>query len=384
MLRAERDYASSLCEIGRYRIAISNLEKLLTSYEKLTSDSTFPEHATSDNHDVLLVRSELADAYTLDGKHGEALEQRRIVFTERSRDDNDHLETIRAKEKVAISHSNLGQNGKAMGIRVNVMEEYKALQGRLPPSYPGLLATMFNLARNYEDSGYVEKAFEMYNEVLSSRLSLMKQRHDDRCRLQGCKVSSHGLEEKGVLLCETTHSADLVVGSDRIVETLEALAFAFKTSNKISKALSMRDFIHKICLVKLAKSDRIQDKALAKHFRSEAFACQNRLVSVLETADEKIFIRKQILESQEKFVGYNIKTMETMVDISCNYMEKGNHESARKYSHKVLEFERQFDEAYPHVFESALAVWKAAEPFPSKTTHNTPTVEQQSRTLPLR
>lgn len=152
----------------------------------------------------------------------------------------------------------------------------------------------------------------------------------------------------------------------------------------IRKALSIQDFIYQICLIKLAKSNRIQDKALAKHFRSKAFACQNRLVSVLKTADKKILIQKQILESQAKFVAYNIKTLETIVDISCNYIKKGNHDTARKYSYKALEFERQFDEAYPHVFESILAVQKAAEPFSLSTSHNTPSVKQQSRTLPFR
>ncbi|EXJ68116.1 uncharacterized protein A1O5_08731 [Cladophialophora psammophila CBS 110553] len=131
-LRARRDVAISLADIGKHDEALQALEKI-TDEQKNCLSST--------DQDLLVTRSALARAYSWTGLEEKALEQRNILLDAQKIRDEDHTDTLVAMQEVADSLSKLGFSQRALEINQDLVQKWTAKN--VPKYHPSLHPVSF-------------------------------------------------------------------------------------------------------------------------------------------------------------------------------------------------------------------------------------------------
>ena len=362
-LRAVRDYSSSLTDTGKYAAAIKKLQELLRIYEQ-----SFDE----DDEDFLIARSALASAYTQAGKHEEAWKEHSVVLDLRGKRNKDHPGTLVAAEKVATSLSHLGKTRDAFELRSQTMRQWQSLPSQSNHRSQNFLAAKYNLARSLEDINYPEKALELLEEVLDSYLASIQATHNKRCKLPDCRVSKRDIS-LAVLYCK----ASFLTSTNDAMECLVAMATICcnRLGNAPQAGIWYRKIDH-ICDIKSRLRDINASEREARRCRREALVCRNQIVSILRT-EERIKTRSAILNEQARFLGEgHHDTLVTKIDLGQDCCDSENRQGARKLAENVLRYKDGFQGAYPHLFESALALYRDAMSIPKKVDCTSATPSQ--------
>ncbi|KIW95345.1 uncharacterized protein Z519_03929 [Cladophialophora bantiana CBS 173.52] len=260
-LRARRDVAISLADIGKHDEALQALEKI-TAEQKNCLSST--------DQDLLVTRSALARAYSWTGLEEKALEQRNIILDAQKIRDEDHTDTLVAMQEVAGSLSKLGFSQRALEINQDLVQKWTAKN--VPKHHRGLISAQINLAQSFLASGQLSKGLQLHREVLAAR-----------------KVAS-GPQ------------------SGAAVDSMTIMTLALHRCGHKDEAAEMR-----------AKTEKILNErpnAVPEH-RRQYWKAMNSLMQ-LDGVAERIRRRKDILRSQE--VEDDVGAVRTVIDLARDYI----------------------------------------------------------------
>ena len=143
----------------------------------------FTTHRGPDDRDTLAVMDNLANSYTLLGRHVDARGLHEEVLAARTRVlGPDHLETIRGMNNLAGSYTNLGQLEEARKLNERLVAVYTRLLG---PDDPVTLTGMRNLANTYRALGEHQAALALGEKVVEARQRVSPPDHPDTLASMG-------------------------------------------------------------------------------------------------------------------------------------------------------------------------------------------------------
>ena len=307
-LISQRERAASLYTLERWDEAVSISKELVSKQECRPAD-----------HELLLSRALLADAYSRVGKHDKALEQREEVLRQRKQISEKHPDTLIARECVAQSYLTMGDLDRALSVRMEALDEWRDHNEQLPRDYPQLLEAKLNLAQNYQMMDNWEMALEHYKDVYECKLEVARSYHLRQCRSQRCAGKDN------VLLCRETYEG---VRADLAIEALEGQACVLYRLKKQEAALGKARIVKQIWGIQLD---------VAPQQRPDFLASMNTLATIIANEDERIRVREGILAEQRKN-GQDKKTdtLKTVLYLGGDYFDKKNYEKAINYLEFVL------------------------------------------------
>lgn len=325
---------------GASLLDMRRFEEAKLILESAKSDFSVYYGNDSTNHELLTCRSYLAVAYSGMGDHRKALGERKEIFRRRREDNNQHPDTLSAKEDIAASLSRLGKYEEARELREAVFEEWGDLlrTGQIRQDYSQYLTAKMNLAHDLKDSGQPGAALKHYEEIYASQKEAAKAQHRGHCSAN-CNLTGN------VLFCETTHR---FYDASEALEAQEHVMFAHfyaKDSNEFEKAKNILVRIWETLLKSNNSDSNLRDY----------LSFRNELATTLDTDEQKIAERKRILERQvQKFRREDLFTLQTISSLIMNYDNLGD--SGSVYTHgQVLEQHRDITSRQPPKdLESAL------------------------------
>ncbi|KAL8960776.1 MAG: hypothetical protein Q9193_002577 [Seirophora villosa] len=347
---AFRDLASSLIDIGRYSEAIAKLQQTISICERER------QRFSPTDRDVLLARKELARAYMEDQQHEEAWKEYKALHNLMMESYKDHLHTLIAAEGVAASLSNIGKSKTALEIRVANVAHWKALPSQKNQQFPDFIVAKYNLAQNLEEVGDYSTALDHYNDVLKSRLALLRHKHGKCCK---CKASLNDPAPQqpfnlAVLQCQTTYR----FSTYEVMISFEALTTIWDKIGNAEQTNRFRRATMQVCELKADVPVSGIKTHIVNRSRREAYACLNRLASLAKRGDERISQRKKVLGLQRQYLGDDdCDTLITMIDLGLDYSASQDLASAMQQAQAVLKYKARFKGAYPNLFVSAEKLW---------------------------
>lgn len=280
-LRARRKEANSLGDLKRHPEALHMLENVVREDEKLSA---------SDDHELLISKSDLGHSYSMNGYEYRALQQFEHVLQAREHRDPNHPDTIVAKQDVANTYSRLKRKDEAYSLRKAIVQDWQDLEARFPPAHPNLFTARYNLAHSLFDMGEMERSCQIHREVLELRRIWLGRGHHDT------------------------------------VASMASVAFTLKHLGRKKDSLNMRSDIVKVW------EEKLQDSTHPQEYRRQWLKARNDLANSHLTSgsiDEAIALRLAVLQSQQEILGNeHADTIQTMSDQARDYAAKGDYESA--------------------------------------------------------
>ncbi|MER7924880.1 tetratricopeptide repeat protein, partial [Streptomyces sp. NPDC096057] len=160
--------SSSLTDAGLYQQAIAYDEKTA----RHSNDIHGPDHL-----DTLTARNNLAVSYSDAGRVDDALNLGERVLADRERIlGDDHPATLDARHNLAVSYRGAGRVDDALNLRERVLADYERILG---DDHLDALSARNNLANSYSDAGRVDDALNLGERVLADRERILGNDHPD-------------------------------------------------------------------------------------------------------------------------------------------------------------------------------------------------------------
>ncbi len=222
--------------------------------EKLVADN---ERVYGVTHPKTLIsRGNLASAYRMSGRAGEAVPLFERVVSERQRVLGDsHRETLITQHNLAHAYREAGRLGEAVPLLERVLAECERVFGE---SHPDTLFPLGNLALAYRDAGRVDEAL-----VLLERM---------------------------VTACE------LVLGEEHpgTLATWSALADAYRATDRVGEAVPLLERV--VCEQQRVLGESHPDTLITRHALADAYRVAGR-------AGDAVALFERVLSERERVLG---------------------------------------------------------------------------------
>ena len=327
-LRAERDYAISLCDNGNALKAA----KLLETIVKRQS-----HNVETNDHQLLVSRSELARCYSEAGYEAKALSERQAIREFREADDASHHDTLIAMQDLANSFSKMKMTKDAYHLRREILERFKSSNRGILENHPSFLVAKYNLAQSLIETGHVNEALETHKAVLLTRLT----------PTASFKPSSEVIASLEAV-SRTCHLLTRHEGSDVGQNMREALSYREQIVN-VRRSLMCKDNSESIRLYLKARSDKL---TLIRDLRDFSFSgstlgTQNVELTGLDKLNYVIPLLEDILQERVQLLGDRhrdtLRSMDELGQAEFAKAAKTERRSRTEHYEKALEWFTKVD-----------------------------------------
>ncbi|MBM9509038.1 tetratricopeptide repeat protein [Actinacidiphila acididurans] len=228
--------SSSLTAVGLYGQAVEYDERMVRQSERIHG----PEHL-----DTVSARNDLAVSYSDAGRTHEALALRERVLADRERLlPPDDPSVLTARNNLAVSYRAVGRTQEALDLRETVLADRERVQG---PDHLETISARSNLAVSYRDAGRMREAIDLRERVLADRERLLGSHHPDtlvaRVNLAISYSDAGRSQEALELEEEVLASWERLLGPDHpyTLTTRMNLAISYTKMGRVREALQLEE-----------------------------------------------------------------------------------------------------------------------------------------------
>jgi serine/threonine protein kinase/tetratricopeptide (TPR) repeat protein len=205
----------------------------------------FTTRLGADHPDTLRSMNNLANTYTILGRHAEALKLREETLSLRkAKLGPDHPDTLRSMDNLAVSYDALGRHAEALKLREETLALMKA---KLGADHPDTLESMNNLADSYLALGRHAEALKLHEETLAPMKTKLGADHPDTLRSMNNIANSYaalGQAVEAMKLREETlalQKAKLGAGHPDTLISMNNLAASYADLGRHAEALKLHE-----------------------------------------------------------------------------------------------------------------------------------------------
>ncbi|KAK6706715.1 hypothetical protein SNK05_010594 [Fusarium graminearum] len=267
------------------------------------------------------------------GRWNDAAISQREVLEKRQRILGDeHPDTIRVMNNLAITLGNQGKLDEAASMMKEVLEKRQRILG---DKHPDTISAMSNLANTLGDQGKLDEAVSMKKEVLEKRQRILGDKHPDTIRAMNNLAATLGnqgkLDEAVSMKKEVLKKMQRILGDEHpdTITAMNNLAITLGDQGKLDEAASMKKEV-------LEKRQRILGD---KH--PDTIRAMNNLAATLGNQgklDEAASMKKEVLEKMQQILGdEHPDTIRAMSNLAITLGDQGKLDEAVLIIKEVLE-----------------------------------------------
>ncbi|KAF8740375.1 Patatin-like phospholipase, partial [Rhizoctonia solani] len=249
---------------------------------------------------------------------------------------DEHPDTLRSMNSLAIAYSRLGRYEDARALYTQVLDTRNQVLGS---DHPDTLTTMHGLAIAYSDLGRYEDARALYTEVLDTREQVLGSNHPNTLRtmnnLAGAYSDLGRYEDARVLHNQVLDTQKQVLGSDHpdTLRTMNNLASAYSDLGQYEDARALHNQV--LDTRKQVLGSNHPDTLVTINDLANAYSDLGRY-------DDARALYTQVLDTRKQVLGTNHPdTLVTINDLASAYSDLGRYEDARALYTQVLEIRKQ-------------------------------------------
>lgn len=199
----------------------------------------------SDHPDTLSSRNNLAITYAVAGRIAEAIVLLEDVLPDRERVlGPDHHDTIGSRNNLANAYRAVGRADEAIALYQQALAAFERERGA---EHRDTLTARSNLAVAYQDAGRTPEAIALHEQTLADRERVMGPDHPDTLQSRNNLALTYrdaGRTDEAITLLEQTLvDQERVLGADHpdILETRDNLGIAYQAADRTDEAIALHE-----------------------------------------------------------------------------------------------------------------------------------------------
>lgn len=261
---------------------------------------------------------------------------------------NEHIETVRAMHKLAISLNDLGFYNKALDFRERVFTLRKKILGN---THSDTLDAMHNLAVTLNDLGRYNQAFRWNEQVFTLRKKILGNNHPDTLDAMinlANSLRGLGRYEKALTMQKRILEFSKRIHVNRaesIIAAMHNLAVTLNDMQRRDEALTMQRQVFRL------------SKKILGYENPETIAAMHNLAIYLNNCSHHgtaVILREQVLNLSKKILGEeHPNTLNAMNNLAISLINSNHYPEALELQEQVLQLSKKIlGEEHPNTLDA--------------------------------